>query len=45
MSCVVGGHYILAAGTTHFLPVTSQGRAAIAGFGVISLVVTLLIDL
>jgi len=45
ISSIAGGHYILAAGTVHFLPVTSEGRAAIGGFGVISLVVSLLIDL
>jgi light-regulated signal transduction histidine kinase (bacteriophytochrome) len=45
LSVVAGGHFILHDGAGHFLPVTSAGRAAITGFGIVSLSAALLIDL
>jgi len=45
LSVVAGGHYILARGTGHFLPVTDAGRAAMVGFSIVSFAATFLIDL
>jgi signal transduction histidine kinase len=44
LSLIACGHYILAAGTGHFLPDNRAGLAAMIGFAVVSLSVSFLLD-